>query len=198
MANRCDCCGKEFSVKNPRKHVKNYEICAACASRLNVGDIENSIKAIQKEAAILAEKEQKEREAEEAARKEFEEALKVHNKIVESLPELKKTFLTTSGFNFEGYKIVKYLNVMSGQVVLGTGFFSELGAFISDIFGASSLFMTWKLEKAKDEALDELIVNCMKKGANAVIGVDLDFMTIGNNMIVACANGTAVVIEKAD
>ena len=40
---------------------KNYEICAACASRLNAGDIENSIKAIQEEAAILAEKEQKEK-----------------------------------------------------------------------------------------------------------------------------------------
>lgn len=41
--------------------MKNYEICAACASRLNAGDIENSIKAIQEEAAILAEKEQKEK-----------------------------------------------------------------------------------------------------------------------------------------
>ena len=56
MANKCDCCEKGFSVKNPRKHVKNYEICAACASHLNAGDIENSIKAIQ-EAAILAERE---------------------------------------------------------------------------------------------------------------------------------------------
>ena len=46
MANKCDCCGKGFSVKNPRKHVKNYEICAACAGRLIAGNIENSIKAI--------------------------------------------------------------------------------------------------------------------------------------------------------
>ena len=141
MADRCDCCGKEFSVKNPRKHVKNYEICAACASRLNAGDIENSIKAIQEEAAILAEREKKEKEAAEAAQKEFEEALKVHNKIVESLPELKKTFLTTFGFDFEVYKIVKYLNVMSGQIVLGTGFFSEFGASLSDLFGVGSNLM---------------------------------------------------------
>ena len=55
--------------------MKNYEICAACASRLNAGDIENSIKAIQ-EAAILAEREKNEKEAAEAAQKEFEEALK--------------------------------------------------------------------------------------------------------------------------
>lgn len=56
--------------------MKNYEICAACASRLNAGNIENSIKAIQ-EAAILAEREKKEEEAAaEAAQKEFEEALK--------------------------------------------------------------------------------------------------------------------------
>ena len=141
MANKCDCCGQGFSVKNPRKHVKNYEICAACASRLKAGDIENSIKAIQ-EAAILAEREKKEEEAAaEAAQKEFEEALKKRNKIVANLPELKDTFLTTSGFDFEEYKIIKYLNVMSGQIVLGTGFFSEFGASLSDLFGVGSNLM---------------------------------------------------------
>ncbi len=87
---------------------------------------------------------------------------------------------------------------MSGQIVLGTEFFSEFGASLSDLFGVGSTLMAWKTEQAKDKALDELIVNCLMKGANAVIGVDLDFMTIGNNMIVACANGTAVVIEKAE
>lgn len=140
MANKCNCCGKGFSVKNPRKHVKNYEICAACASRLNAGDIENSIKAIQ-EAAILAEREKNEKEAAEAAQKEFGEALKKRNKIVANLPELKDTFLTTYGFDFEEYKIIKYLNVMSGQIVLGTGFFSEFGASLSDLFGVGSNLM---------------------------------------------------------
>ena len=138
--NKCDCYEKGFSVKNPRKHVKNYEICAACAGRLIAGNIENSIKAIQ-EAAILAEREKNEKEAAEAAQKEFEEALKKRNKIVANLPELKDTFLTTSGFDFEEYKIIKYLNVMSGKIVLGTGFFSEFGASLSDLFGVGSNLM---------------------------------------------------------
>lgn len=198
MADRCECCGKEFSIINQRKHIKNHEICSLCAARLDMSDVESSVKKIKEETAAATEKEKRSKEAAEAAQREAEEKIDRRNKIYANLAYLKQSFLETSGFNFEGYKIVKYLDVMSGQVVLGTGFLSEFSAGVGDVFGASSTLMARKMEKAKSMALDELVVNCMACGANAVIGVDLDFMTIGSNMIVACANGTAVIIEKTE
>lgn len=56
--------------------------------------------------------------------------------------------------------------------------------------------MTNKLTEAKERALKKLYLNCYDAGANAVIGVDFEMMTIGTNMIVTCANGTAVKVEK--
>lgn len=105
-------------------------------------------------------------------------------------------FMATTGYNFEGYKIVKYLGIKSGEVVLGTGFLSEFSAGMSDLFGKTSERMTAKFTDAKETAVARLKENCLSVDANAVIGVDLDVEIMGQNMILACANGTAVRIEK--
>ena len=112
------------------------------------------------------------------------------------LIQRKKTFLSTTTNSFEGYKITQYLKIESGEVVLGTGIFSEFSASFSDLLGTANASFGSKLEQAKSVALEKLKENCILDGANAVVGVDLDIMTIGSNMIVACANGTAVRIEK--
>ena len=105
-------------------------------------------------------------------------------------------FLETTGFTFEGYKIIEYKGIMSGEIVLGTGFLSELSASINDFLGTVSTSMTEKLTQAKQIALHKLKENCLSVCANAAIGIDFDVTTIGTNMIVVCANGTAVRIEK--
>lgn len=114
------------------------------------------------------------------------------------LKKIRKRFKSTTGFDFNGYDIVKYIGIKSGEVVLGTGMFSEFSAGMSDLLGTKSQTMANKLTEAKNAALTKLIDNCVEVGANAVIGVDIDIMTIGANMIVACANGTAVVIERIE
>lgn len=102
----------------------------------------------------------------------------------------------TTGFNFDGYKITKYIAVISGNVVLGTGLFSEFVGSISDVLGTTSTPFENKMEKAKEIAIQKLIIKSATIGGNAIIGVDFDFFTLNNNMIAVSANGSSVVIEE--
>lgn len=104
--------------------------------------------------------------------------------------------MLTTGYNFEGYNIVAYRKVITGQVVLGTGFLSEFAASFSDFFGVESNTFSDKMEKAKEAALDKMIKNSVEAGGNAIIGVDFDYITFAYNMIGVVASGTSVVIEK--
>lgn len=110
--------------------------------------------------------------------------------------ELIRNHLVTMGYNFEGYKIKKYISVLSGSVVLGTGFLSEIGANISDLLGTRSTLFSDKLEEAREYALNNLILKSAEKDGNAIIGVNFDYITFSGNMIGVIANGTAVEIEK--
>ena len=85
-----------------------------------------------------------------------------------------------------------------GEIVLGTGFYSELSASISDLLGTSSKTFEGKLSQAKRAAQEQMIINAMTLNANALIGVDFDITTFSNNIIAVSANGTAVVIEKIE
>lgn len=104
--------------------------------------------------------------------------------------------LLTSGYNFEGHKITSYNGIVSGEVVLGTGFLSELSASINDFFGTASENFGEKMKQAKEIATSKMIDYSIAKGGNAIIGVDFDYTTFGNNMIAVSANGTSVTIEK--
>lgn len=114
----------------------------------------------------------------------------------ESIKYKMKSHMLTTGYNFERYKIVDYKGVISGQVVLGTGFLSEFSSSVSDLFGKESNFFSAKLEKAKDAAKEHLIEKSVLAGGNAIIGVDFDYIMFNNNMIGVIANGTSVIIEE--
>lgn len=138
-----------------------------------------------------------EKEAKIRKEKEEQEAA-YYEEVKKTIEERKYNFKVTTGYNFEKYNIVDYLDIVSGEVVLGTGFFSELGAQISDTFGTSSGMFEGKLSVAKKAALENIKAKALVKGANAIIGIDFDIMTFSNNMIAVSANGTAVVIEKIE
>lgn len=106
--------------------------------------------------------------------------------------------LLTTGYDFSGYKISKYLGIVSGEVVLGTGFLSEFSASVSDLLGASSWAFEEKLDTAKQAAVEKLTMKSVKAGGNAIIGIDFDYITFANNMIGVVANGTSVVVEKIE
>ena len=101
----------------------------------------------------------------------------------------------TTGYNFDGYKITSYLNVISAEVVLGTGIFSSLGSQFADLTGTRSGSYERKLESAKENALNELKKQAEFLGGNAIIGIDIDYTTFTSDILGVVANGTAVVIE---
>lgn len=99
----------------------------------------------------------------------------------------------------EGKKMVEYLGLVSGEAILGANIFKDIFAGIRDIVGGRSGAYEQELRSAKQIALDEMVEQAQALGANAVVGVDLDYETIGvgsaGNMLMVSASGTAVVIE---
>jgi uncharacterized protein YbjQ (UPF0145 family) len=98
----------------------------------------------------------------------------------------------------EGKKIVKYHGIVSGEAILGANIFKDFFAGIRDIVGGRSAAYEKELRKAKDIAINEMVALASTQGANAVIGVDLDYETIGGgggNMLMVSASGTAVTVE---
>lgn len=106
------------------------------------------------------------------------------------------SLLLTTGYDFQGYQINRYIQVISGETVLGTGIFSELSVSAADIFGVQSNLFAEKLVEAKTIAQGKLMQKACQCGANAIIGVDFDYITLYNNILGVVANGTAVCIEK--
>ena len=104
----------------------------------------------------------------------------------------------TTAYSFEGYKITAHHGIISGDAVLGTGFASEFSAAFSDFFGTKSDAFAEKMIEVKNAAKQRLIIQSVQLGGNAIIGVDFDYVTFGNNMIGVSANGTSVTIEKIE
>ncbi len=101
--------------------------------------------------------------------------------------------LTTTD-SVEGQSIVKHLGVVTGEAILGANVFRDFFASITDIVGGRSGTYEAKLREAKDIALREMAQEAMARGANAVVGIDLDYETLGhgNGMLMVSASGTAV------
>lgn len=99
--------------------------------------------------------------------------------------------------SIEGKKMVKYLGLVSGDAILGANIFRDFFASIRDIVGGRSAAYEKELRKAKDIALGEMREQAKNLGANAIVGIDIDYETIGTNssMLMVSANGTAVVLE---
>jgi uncharacterized protein YbjQ (UPF0145 family) len=107
--------------------------------------------------------------------------------------------IVTTTPNVEGHKIKRYCGVIAGEAILGANLFKDLFAGIRDLVGGRSATYERELQRARDIALKELEEEALSLGANAVIGVDLDYEVMGQNngMLMVSASGTAVVIEPA-
>ncbi len=103
--------------------------------------------------------------------------------------------LITTTAMIDGKKIVKYVGLVTGEAILGANIFRDVFARITDIVGGRSGAYEKELRRAKEIALDEMRNEARLLGANAVIGVDLDYETIGSSMLMVSASGTAVVVE---
>ena len=101
--------------------------------------------------------------------------------------------IVTTTPSVDGKAIVTYHGIVVGEAILGANVFRDLFAQITDIVGGRSGAYEQELGKARDIALQELEERASAKGANAVVGVDLDYEVI-NNMLMVSASGTAVTV----
>ncbi|NYE56346.1 YbjQ family protein [Carboxydothermus ferrireducens] len=102
--------------------------------------------------------------------------------------------LATSG-RLDGFKVTKYLGIVTGEAIMGTNFIRDLLASISDIIGGRSGAYEQQLEEARNIVLNEMSERAKRLGANAVIGISLDYESVGQSMLMVVATGTAVYIE---
>jgi uncharacterized protein YbjQ (UPF0145 family) len=104
--------------------------------------------------------------------------------------------LTTTP-SVEGKRVTQYLGIVTGEVIIGANILRDFFAGVRDIVGGRTSSYERVLRDAKQSALQELQENARSMGANAVIGIDLDYETVGGqgSMLMVTASGTAVVLD---
>ncbi len=107
--------------------------------------------------------------------------------------------LLTTTPTIQGAEIAEYFGIVTGEAILGANIFKDLFAGIRDIVGGRSAAYEEELRRARDTAIDEMAMEAEALGANAVVGVDLDYETIqvarAGNMLMVSASGTAVRVS---
>ena len=105
--------------------------------------------------------------------------------------------IITTTPSVEGRAICEYKGIVFGEVISGVNFMKDLGAGLRNFFGGRSACYEEELQKAREDALAELEQRAGVMGANAVIGVDIDYEVLGadNGMLMVTASGTAVVVD---
>ena len=103
--------------------------------------------------------------------------------------------LTTTP-NVEGYPVKSYLGLVCGEVISGVDFVKDFTAGLTNFFGGRSGSYEKELIEAREQAVDEMAQRAAQMGANAIIGIDIDYEVLGQdgNMLMVTASGTAVTI----
>jgi len=105
--------------------------------------------------------------------------------------------LTTTTNTLEGRTISDYRGLVMGEAILGANIFKDLFAGIRDIVGGRAGAYENELQRARQIAVEEMCEKAKAMGANAVIGIDIDYETVGSkgSMLMVSACGTAVVVD---
>lgn len=102
--------------------------------------------------------------------------------------------IVTTTTSIEGHSITRYHGIVFGEVITGVNMFRDMFAGLRDIVGGRSAGYEKELTEAREEALREMEQRASQLGANAVVGVDIDYEVLGgeNSMLMVTASGTAV------
>ncbi|NLM52491.1 MAG: putative heavy metal-binding protein [Firmicutes bacterium] len=105
--------------------------------------------------------------------------------------------IITTTPTIEGKQIVEYKGIVFGEVVSGVNFLKDLSAGLRNIFGGRSGAYEGELIQAREDAIAEMKTRAQALGANAIVGVDIDYEVLGpdGNMLMVTASGTAVVVK---
>lgn len=104
--------------------------------------------------------------------------------------------ITTTTHTIEGKPVQQYLGIVSAEAIIGANIFKDIFAGLRDIAGGRSQTYEKVIEEARSQAMNELVQKAESMGANAVIGIQIDFETVGaaGSMLMVMATGTAVII----
>lgn len=102
--------------------------------------------------------------------------------------------LMTTTTTIEGSPVRQYIGIVTGEVIMGANVVRDFLASITDIVGGRSGAYENKLEEARDTAFAEMKQKASYLGANAIIGVDIDYEVIREGMLMVSVSGTAVVV----
>lgn len=101
--------------------------------------------------------------------------------------------IVTTTNSVEGHQIAQYLRVVSGETIVGINMFKDLGAGFRNIVGGRSAAYEGEVQQARETALGEMVQRAIELGAQGVVGVDIDYESLGQGgMMMVCASGTAV------
>ncbi|MCA1334396.1 heavy metal-binding domain-containing protein [Pseudooceanicola marinus] len=103
--------------------------------------------------------------------------------------------IVTTTNTIEGRRITDYRGVVVGEAIMGANIVRDFFANITDVIGGRSGAYETKLQDARDIAMREIEGRAAALGANAVVGVDLDYEVVGDSMLMVSVSGTAVVVE---
>jgi len=100
--------------------------------------------------------------------------------------------------SLEGKRITQYKGIVFGEVISGVNFIKDFAAGLTNFFGGRSGSYEGELIEARENAIAEMVKRAGAMGANAVVGVDIDYEVLGqaNNMLMVTASGTAVIVEN--
>ena len=108
--------------------------------------------------------------------------------------------IITTTPSIDGKKTIEYKGVVTGETILGANFLKDIFASFTDFFGGRSGAYEKSLKEARETAISEMKEEAKRFGANAIIGVDIDYESIsrdGSSMLMVTCSGTAVVLEDS-
>jgi len=108
------------------------------------------------------------------------------------LNEEEQRMIVTTTPSVEGREIAEYLGIVSGETIMGANFVRDIAASIADFIGGRAGAYESKLREGRDDCLREMMDEARRLGADAVVGVDIDYEVLGQSMLMVTASGTAV------
>ncbi len=102
--------------------------------------------------------------------------------------------IVTTTHELQGKPITEYLGIVVGESIIATNIMRDIMAGLRDIVGGRSGAYEEKMQEARDIAIKEMQEKAQELGANAIVGVDIDYETVGNGMMMVSASGTAVKV----
>ena len=104
--------------------------------------------------------------------------------------------IVTTTNSVEGHTITQYIRVVAGETIVGINMFKDIGAGFRNIVGGRSAAYEGEVLRAREEALGEMVQRAIELGANGVVGVDIDYESLGQGgMMMVSASGTAVQLS---